>query len=149
MTVRPPGVTGDTAKQQAKSSANQVKDLGPGSLAGNLTKDPELRFTPSGIAVATLRVAVAERVQDPKTKEWTESPAEFFTVECWRALAEHVTEHLKKSHRIVAEGMWRQVNWTDKDGEPQEKLVFAARELGPSLLFTGARVLERAKGDRS
>lgn len=145
MVVRPPGVTGDTAKEQVKDSSKQVTDLGAGSLAGNLTKDPELRFTPSGIAVATLRVAVAERVYDNRAQAWTEKPAEYFTVECWRALAENVTEHLRKSHRIVAEGMWRQVTWTNKDGEVQEKLIFAARELGPSLLFTGARVLEKAR----
>lgn len=146
MAVRPPGVTGDTAQKQAESSKSKVEDLGPGSLAGNLTKDPELRFTPSGIPVATLRVAVAERVQDPRTRQWTEKPAEYFTIECWRGLAENVAEHLSKGHRIVAEGLWRQVTWTDKDGNDQQKLIFAARELGPSLLFTGARVLDKRQG---
>lgn len=143
MTVRPPGVTGDTAKKQAQTSKQQVKHLGPGSLAGNLTRDPELRFTTNGLPVTTLRVAVAERVKDPATGAWTEGPTEYFTVECWRGLAENVVENLRKGHRIIAEGEWTSTAWEDKNGDPQEKIFLAARELGPSLLFRGARVLDR------
>lgn len=146
MTVRPPGVTGDTAKTKAAGKGGKSEDLGPGSLAGNITKDPELSFTPSGVAVTKMRVAVSERRQDPRTKAWTETPTEYFTVQVWRQLAENCAEHLAKGHRIIAEGKWMKDSWHNDAGEPQERLYLAATEVGASLLFTGVRVL---KAERS
>lgn len=148
MAARPPGVTGASQPDNGGKPKTEVKELGAGSLAGNLTKDPEMRWTPSGIPVCTLRVATAERVKDTRTGEWHEGPTEYFTVECWRMLAENATEHLRKGHRIIAEGEWKSATWTDKEGTPQERVFLAARELGPSMLFAGARVLERSKEGR-
>lgn len=148
MAARPPGVTGTRPANQQANGKSEVKDLGPGSLCGNLTGDVELRFTSSGIPVASLRVATADRVQDKRTGKWTETPTEYFTVECWRRLAEHAAEHLARGNRIIAEGEWKSASWTDKEGEVKERIFLAARELGPSLLFTGARVLDRPKGGK-
>lgn len=148
MTVRPPGVTGDTAKKGKTDKSATAKDLGPGSLAGNLTKDPELRFTPNGLAVCDLRVAVADRRRDERTGEWTEAPTEYFTVQVWRALAEHCAECLQKGHRIIAEGTWKSDKWTDKDGQDQERIYLAATEVGASLLFTDVRILQAERSKR-
>ena len=148
MTTRPPGVTGDTAKKGKSGNGSTVKDLGSGSLAGNLTKDPELRFTPSGIAVVQMRVAVADRRRDDRTGEWTETPTEYFTVQAWRGLADRCANHLAKGNRIVAEGSWKSDHWKDKDGQDQERIYLAATEVGASLLFCGVRILP-PEGGRS
>lgn len=123
------------------------KDLGPGSLAGNLTEDPTLRYTPSGKAVASIRVAVQERKLNPATQVWEDTPAQFFTVTCWPPLAERVAEFLQRGQRIVAEGRWESRSWEDKDGNVQESVEFVAADLGPSLKWAGARVIkaERVK----
>lgn len=149
MSVRPPGVTGEVVKKGKSQNNSTVKDLGPGSLAGNLTKDPELRFTPSGVAVAQMRVAVADRRKDDRTGQWTEAPTEYFTVQAWRGLAENCAEHLVKGCRIIAEGSWKSDHWTDKDGQDQERVYLAATEVGASLLFTGVRILEPERRPRS
>ncbi|HEV2374678.1 MAG TPA: single-stranded DNA-binding protein [Streptosporangiaceae bacterium] len=149
MAVRPPGVTGEVAKKGKAKNDSTQKDLGPGSLAGNLTKEPELRFTPSGIAVVQMRVAVADRRKDDRTGQWTESPTEYFTVQAWRKLAENCAEHLAKGCRIIAEGQWKSDHWTDKDGQDQERVYLAATEVGASLLFTGVRILEPERRQRS
>ena len=148
MAARPPGVTGKQGSTPRASNKQDVKNLGPGSLCGNLTGDVELRFTASGIPVASMRVATADRVQDKRTGKWTETPTEYFTVECWRRLAEHAAEHLAKGNRIIAEGEWKSSSWTSQEGETKERIFLAARELGPSLLFTGARVLPAVKGGK-
>lgn len=124
------------------------KDMGAGSLAGNLTEDPELRYTPSGKAVASCRVAVQDRVYNEHTKAWEDSPAQFFTVTCWPPLAERVAEYLQRGQRIVAEGRWESQSWEDKEGNVQERVAFVAADLGPSLKWAGARVI-RAERQKS
>lgn len=133
-----------TAPRQDKDPAPLTgrKDMGPGSLAGNLTQDPELRYTPSGKAVASLRVAVQERVYSEHAKAWEDSPAAFFTVTCWPPLAERAAEYLAKGQRIVAEGKWQSESWEDKEGVVQERVTFVASDLGPSLKWAGARVVD-------
>lgn len=118
------------------------KALGPGSLAGNLTADPTLRYTPQGRAVCTLRIAVSERIQDPATKEWKDAPAHFYDVTCWGQMAENAAEHLAKGQRIVAEGQWESRSWEDADGKVQEAVGMTASDLGPSIKFRPARVLD-------
>lgn len=124
------------------------KDMGPGSLAGNLTEDPSLRYTPTGRAVVSCRVAVQERVYNEHTKAWDDKPAEFFTVTCWPPLAERVAEHLQRGDRIVAEGRWESRSWEDKEGNVQERVEFVATDLGPSLKWLGARVIKAERRTR-
>lgn len=121
------------------------KDMGAGSLAGNLTRDPELRYTPSGKAVASLRVAVQERFYNERKEQWEDKNPEFFDVTCWPPLAEHVAESLEKGQRIVAEGRWESQSWEDKEGTVQERTVFVAADLGPSLKWADARVVKAAR----
>ena len=135
--------TGAAAEQAAtkKTSSNGDKheDKGPGSLAGNLTREPELRYTTTGRPVTNLGVAYSERVRDDKTGEWKDGPVAFYEVQAWGPLAENCCEYLRKGDRIVAEGRWTSQTWTDKDGHEQEKIVLTARDLGPSMMFRGAR----------
>ena len=123
------------------------KDLGPGSLDGNLTEDPVLRYTPSGKAVCSLRIAVSERKFNEHTKAWEDTPAEFFTVTCWPPLAERCAEYLARGQRVVAEGRWESQSWEDKEGTIQERVTFVASDLGPSMKWAGARIVDdRKKG---
>lgn len=139
------GAPQQAAKEQApqeKAPLTGRKDWGPGSLAGNLTEDPELRYTPSGKAVASCRVAVSERKLNEHTQAWEDTPAEFYTVTCWPPLAERVAEYLQRGQRIVAEGRWESNSWEDKEGNVQERVTFVAADLGPSLKWAGARVIK-------
>jgi single-strand DNA-binding protein len=115
------------------------RDRGPGSLAGNLTADPDLKFTDSGRAVSNLRVACSERVKDDKTGEWTDSETSYYSVVVWGNLAENVAENLAKGDRIVAEGRWTSRTWKDDQGDEHEAIDLTARDLGPSMIFNGAR----------
>lgn len=127
------------AQQETK---NERRDLGPGSLSGNLTADPELRYTPTGRAVCKLRIAFTPRTQNPDTGEWKDGRTQFFDVTAWGQLAENCAEHLAKGQRIVADGQWESRAWEDKEGNTQETIGLVARDLGPSMLFAGARVIK-------
>lgn len=142
MAIKPPAAPNQTAPADPPKADTGRRDLGPGSMAGNLTRDPELGYTPSGRAVASLRVAVQERKWSERDRVWKDGEAEFFDVTCWGQLAENVAEHLAKGNRIVCEGRWEAQSWQDKEDNVQERTVFVARDLGPSLLFTGARVIK-------
>ena len=135
--------TGQAAEQAAQHSDSGDKnvpvDKGPGSVAGNLTHDPDLRYTPNGRAVSTVRVATSERVRDDRTGEWKDGPVAYYNVICWGNLAENVCDALEKGDRIVAEGRWTERSWTSKDGEPQSIVELTARDLGPSMMFRCAR----------
>lgn len=142
MATGAPQQAASTPPPAAPKADTGRKDLGPGSLAGNLTEDPELRYTPMGKAVASLRVAVSERVYNEHTSAWEDAPAKFFTVTCWPPMAERVAEYLQRGQRIVAEGRWESQSWEDKDGVVQERVAFVATDLGPSLKWDGARVIK-------
>jgi single-strand DNA-binding protein len=116
------------------------QDRGPGSLAGNLTADPELRYTSSGRPVASLRVACSERVKNGDSGKWEDGPVSFFTVTAWGQLGEHLVEALQRGDRIVAEGRWTAQTWTDKDDQVQERIVLTARDCGPSMQFRAVRI---------
>lgn len=107
----------------------------PGSLAGNLTYDPELRFTGSGRPVVTLQVAVNDRVQNPETGLWEDQEAEFFRVNVWGQQAEHIAEACQRGDRIVAVGYFQDREWEDKEGETRVTTEFTAQDIGPSCLF--------------
>lgn len=135
--------TGEAAEQAAQrnqdSQPNHDEDRGPGSIAGNLCADPDLRFTANGRAVANLRVAVSERIRDDRTGEWKDGPTAFYDITCWGTLAENVCEVLQRGDRIVAEGRWSARRWLDKEDVQQERVYLTAKDLGPSMLFRCAR----------
>lgn len=136
--------TGEAAAEAAtpasRENDHKERDRGPGSLAGNLTADPELRYTGGGRPVASLRVACSERVQNSETKKWEDGPVSFYTVTAWGQLGEHLVEVLQRGDRIVAEGRWTSQTWEDKEGQVQERVVLTARDCGPSLQFRLARI---------
>lgn len=124
----------DMSKQQVKT-----RDKGAGSLAGNLTKDPELRYTSTGRPVCNLRIASSERVRNEKTGAWEDGPTVFYDVQCWGNLAENVTENLSRGDRIVAEGRWMESDYTNDQAVTVTNVYLQARDLGPSMIFRGAR----------
>lgn len=133
-------------KQPAKQQA-QDTDKGEGSVAGNLVADPEMRYTANGRPVTNLRIASSERVLDEKSGQWKDGPTVFFDVQCWGNLAENICNDLQKGDRIVAEGRWQETHFESKDSEVVTRVYLRARDLGPSMMFRGARV-ERKQGGK-
>ena len=109
------------------------------SFAGNLTDDPELRHTESGVARAIFRVAVSGR---------REQEASFFTVVVWRDHSEHASQSLSKGSRVVVVGRLQQRSWTAEDGSARSTIEVVAEELGPSLRWATATTT-RATRDQS
>ncbi|MBU6215333.1 MAG: single-stranded DNA-binding protein [Acidobacteria bacterium] len=116
-------------------------------LIGNLTRDPELRFIPSGAAVANFGLAVNRRWRNAQTNEWDEEVA-FFDIVCWRDLAENVTESLTKGNRVMVSGRLQVRSWETDNGEKRSKVEILADEIGPSLRWATAQVTrtERREG---
>jgi single-strand DNA-binding protein len=108
------------------------------TITGNLTKDPELRFTPSGIATATLGVAVNRRWQDQASRQWQEAVS-FFDVVLWRDLAENACESLAKGDRVIITGRLEQQTWETPEGERRYRVLIVAEEIGPSLRWAITR----------
>jgi single-strand DNA-binding protein len=108
-------------------SDNQV------TLTGNLTDDPELRFTPSGVAVANFRLAVDQRVWD--TDGWRDGEASYFRVNVWRDQAEHVSRSLHKGARCVVVGRLKSRSWETPEGQRRSAVEVDAEEVGMSLRF--------------
>jgi single-strand DNA-binding protein len=106
------------------------------SFAGNLTDQPEVRYTESGIARATFRVAVSGR---------RDGEASFFTVVVWRDQAEHAAESLSKGSRVVIVGRLRQRTWTAEDGSARQVVEVVAEELGPSLRWATATPVKASR----
>src|SRR5688572_9473042 len=120
------------------------------TLVGNITRDPELRFTPSGQATATFGLAVNRRWQNRNTSEWEEATS-FFNVVCWREQAENASESLAKGSRVIVTGRLEQRSWETPDGEKRSVVEVVADEIGPSLRWATAQVVknERRSGDAS
>jgi single-strand DNA-binding protein len=118
------------------------------TVVGNATRDPELRFTNSGQAVATFGLAVNRRWQNRQTQEWEESVS-FFDITCWAQLAENVAESVQKGSRVLVTGRLDQRSWETQDGEKRSKIEIIADEVGPSLRWATAQVTknERRGGD--
>jgi single-strand DNA-binding protein len=108
-------------------SDNQV------TLTGNLTDDPELRFTPSGVAVASFRLAVDQRVWD--TDGWKDGESSYFRVNVWRDQAEHVSRSLQKGARCVVVGRLKSRSWETPEGQRRSAVEVDAEEVGMSLRF--------------
>lgn len=142
----PTGQAAGQANQRTSTTdPHKDDDRGPGSVAGNLTADPELRFTPAGRAVASMRVAVSERIRDDRTGEWKDGQTAYYDISAWGNLAENAVEQLRKGDRIVAEGRWTSSMWEDREGNVKEKVFLTARDLGPSMMFRAARVVRPAR----
>jgi len=118
------------------------------TVVGNITRDPELRFTPTGQAVASFGLAVNRRWQNRQTQEWEEATS-FFDVTCWAQMAENVSESLMKGSRVLVTGRLDQRSWENSDGEKRSKVEIVADEIGPSLRWATAQVVknERKGGD--
>jgi single-strand DNA-binding protein len=123
--------------------------MAPGNsitIVGNCTRDPELRFTSSGQAVATFGVAVNRRWQNRQTNEWEEQVS-FFDVTCWQQMAENVAESITKGSRVVVTGRLDQRSWETQDGEKRSKVEIVADEIGPSLRYATAQVTRNERRD--
>jgi single-strand DNA-binding protein len=109
------------------------------TVVGNLTRDPELRYTPNGAPVATFGVAVNRRWQNRDSQQWEESVS-FFNVTCWRDLAQNVSESLEKGSRVLVTGRLEQRSWETQNGERRSVVEIVADEVGPSLRWATATV---------
>jgi single-strand DNA-binding protein len=113
-------------------------------LVGNLTDDPELRFTPNGAAVANFRLAVTPRVRDGDS--WKDGETSFFRINVWRQQAENVAETLQKGARCIVVGRLRTRSWETPEGEKRSVTEVEADEIGPSLKFATAKVERSSRG---
>ena len=109
------------------------------TVVGNVTRDPELRFTPTGQATASFGVAVNRRWQNRQTQEWEEAVS-FFDVVCWREMAENASESLSKGSRVIVTGRLEQRSWETQEGDKRSKVEIVADEIGPSLRWATAEV---------
>lgn len=110
------------------------------TLIGNLTQDPELRFTPSGVAMAKISMAVNRRWMNRKTNEWEEESS-FFNGTCFRELAENVSESLQKGSRVIVTGRLNQRSWETQDGDRRSMVEVTIDDIGPSLRWATASVV--------
>jgi single-strand DNA-binding protein len=117
------------------------------TLVGNLTADPELRFTPSGLEVANLRIAVTPRTRQ-EDGSWTQGETSFHTVTVWRDQATNAAETLRKGARVIVVGRPKERTWTDQDGTEHHVVEVDAEEVGPSLRWATA-TLTRSNGRRA
>jgi single-strand DNA-binding protein len=113
------------------------------TLIGNLVEDPELRFTPSGIAMARIRIAVNRRWRD-QAGDWQEQTS-FFGGTLWREAAENAAESLQKGARVIVTGSLEQRQWETQDGDKRSVVELRIDEIGPSLRFATASVTKTAR----
>jgi single-strand DNA-binding protein len=120
----------------------------PLTVVGNLTDDPELRFTPSGAAMAKFSVASTPRSYDKTSGQWQDGTAMFLRCTAWRDLAQHIADSLTKGARVVVTGRLRQHNWQTPEGENRSMLALEVDDIGPSLRFATATVarVQRTNG---
>ncbi|MEE3852116.1 single-stranded DNA-binding protein [Gordonia sp. LSe1-13] len=116
------------------------------TVVGNLTADPELRFTPSGAAVANFTVASTPRTFDRQTNEWKDGEALFLRCNIWRDAAENVTESLSKGTRVVVQGRLKQRSFETREGEKRTVVELEVDEIGPSLRYATAKVNKASRG---
>ena len=120
------------------------------TIVGNVVDDPELRFTNTGIAVANLRMAVTQRIQ--QDGEWRDGDTSFLKVNVWRSQAEHLADSLGKGDRVMVTGRLRQRSWETPEGDKRSVTEIEADEVGASLKWATAKVertTERATSDRA
>ncbi|WP_351230177.1 single-stranded DNA-binding protein [Streptomyces sp. NPDC002133] len=110
------------------------------TVVGNLVDDPELRFTPSGAAVAKFRIASTPRTFDRQTNEWKDGESLFLTCSVWRQAAENVAESLQRGMRVVVQGRLKQRSYEDREGVKRTVYELDVEEVGPSLKNATAKV---------
>ena len=115
------------------------------TIVGNLVDDPELRFTPSGAAVAKFRIASTPRYLDRQTNEWKDGEGLFLTVNIWRQMAENVAESLQRGMRVMVQGRLKQRSYETKEGEKRTVYEIEADEVGPSLKNASAKVTKATR----
>ena len=116
------------------------------TVVGNLTADPELRFTPSGAAVAHFTVASTPRKFNAQTNQWEDMDALFMRCNIWRQAAENVAESLTRGSRVVVTGRLRQRSYDTKEGEKRTVVELEVDEIGPSLKYATAKVNKVSRG---
>jgi single-strand DNA-binding protein len=115
------------------------------TVVGNLTDDPELRFTPSGAAVAKFRIASTPRTLDRQSGEWKDGEPLFLACNIWRDAAEHVAESLQRGARVIVQGRLRQRSYETREGEKRTVYELEVDEIGPSLRYATAKVQKMAR----
>lgn len=110
------------------------------TVVGNLTNEPELRFTPSGAAVASFTVASSSRVLDKTTNEWKDGDTVFMRCSVWRQYAENVAESLQKGMRVIATGRLKQRSYETREGEKRTVVEMDVDDVGPALRYATAKV---------
>ncbi|CCQ14073.1 Single-stranded DNA-binding protein [Rhodococcus sp. AW25M09] len=116
------------------------------TVVGNLTADPELRFTPAGAAVANFTVASTPRTFDRQTNEWKDGDALFMRCNIWREAAENVAESLTRGSRVIVSGRLRQRSYETREGEKRTVVELEVDEIGPSLRYATAKVNKANRG---
>lgn len=116
------------------------------TVVGNLTADPELRFTPSGAAVANFTIASTPRTYDKNSNEWKDGDALFLRCSIWRQAAESVAESLTRGMRVIAQGRLKQRSYETREGDKRTVIELEVDEIGPSLRFATAKVNRTERG---
>jgi single-strand DNA-binding protein len=116
------------------------------TVVGNLTADPELRYTQNGLAVANFTIASTPRTFDRQANEWKDGDALFLRASVWREFAEHVAGSLTKGMRVIAQGRLRQRSYDDRDGNKRTAIELEVDEVGPSLRYATAQVTRSQGG---
>ena len=116
------------------------------TVVGNLTADPELRYTQNGLPVANFTIASTPRTRDRATNEWKDGEALFLRASVWREFAKHVAGSLTKGSRVVATGRLKQRSYETKEGEKRTSIELEIDEIGPSLRYATAQVTRAAGG---
>jgi single-strand DNA-binding protein len=116
------------------------------TVIGNLTADPELRFTPSGAAVASFTIASTPRTFDRNSNEWKDGEALFLRCSLWRQAAENAAESLTRGMRVIAQGRLQQRSYETREGEKRTVIELQVEEIGPSLKYASAKVNRTQRG---
>ena len=116
------------------------------TIVGNLTADPEMRFTPSGAAVASFTVASTPRTFDRAAGEWKDGETLFMRCQAWRQMAENVAESLTKGTRVIVQGRLVQRSYTSREGENRTVVEMQVDEIGPSLRYAKAQITRQPRG---
>jgi len=119
------------------------------TIVGNLTADPELRFTPSGAAVANFTVASTPRTFDRQSNEWKDGETLFMRCSIWRDAAENIAESLHRGTRVIATGRLKSRSYDTKEGEKRTVIELDVDEVGPSLRYASAKVTKAERGSGS
>jgi single-strand DNA-binding protein len=116
------------------------------TVVGNLTNDPELKFTASGAAVASFTIASSSRYLDKATNEWKDGDPVYMRCSVWRQYAENVAESLQKGMRVIVTGRLKQRSWETREGEKRTSLDLEVDDVGPALRYATAKITRVARG---